>query len=58
MFVLGGVFSAQFCMEAVYGAEVSLSLGEISLFVATFYIGRCSYNTRSAGYPIEWTGAA
>ena len=49
MFVLGGVFSAQFGMAAVYGAEVGLSLGEISLFVATFYIGAVFLQ-----YPIGW----
>lgn len=49
MFVLGGLFSAQFGMAAVYGAEVSLSLGEISLFVATCYIGAVFLQ-----YPIGW----
>ncbi len=39
MFLLGGVFSAQFGMAAVYGARAGLSLVEISTFVAAFYIG-------------------
>ena len=39
MFVLDGLFSVKFGMAAVYGTEVGLSLGEISLFVATFYVG-------------------
>ncbi len=39
MFLLGGVFSAQFGMSAVYGAEIGLSTGEISGFVAMFFIG-------------------
>ncbi|MEO3413982.1 MFS transporter [Roseovarius sp. CAU 1744] len=39
MLLLGGVFSAQFGMAAVYGAEAGLSVGQISTFVATFYIG-------------------
>ena len=39
MFLLGGVFSAQFGMAAVYGAEVGLSVAQISLYVATFFVG-------------------
>ncbi|MBR9651818.1 MFS transporter [Thalassovita aquimarina] len=39
MFLMGGVFAAQFGMAAVYGTEAGLSLGEISTFVATFYVG-------------------
>jgi MFS family permease len=39
MFLLGGVFSAQFGMSAVYGAAAGLSVAEISIFVGTFYIG-------------------
>ncbi|NRB33848.1 MAG: MFS transporter [Rhodobacteraceae bacterium] len=39
MFLLGGCFAAMFGMSAVYGAEVGLELSQISLFVATFYIG-------------------
>ncbi|MGC1504830.1 MAG: MFS transporter [Sulfitobacter sp.] len=39
MFLLGGVFSAQFGMAAVYGAEAGLSVAQISMFVATFFVG-------------------
>ncbi len=39
MFLMGGVFAAQFGMAAVYGTEAGLSLGEISTFVATVYVG-------------------
>ncbi|SNR41543.1 MFS transporter [Puniceibacterium sediminis] len=39
MFLLGGVFAAQFGMSAVYGTEAGLSLGQISLFVSSFYVG-------------------
>ncbi|MDX1782220.1 MAG: MFS transporter [Thalassovita sp.] len=39
MFLMGGVFAAQFGMAAVYGTEAGLSLGQISSFVATFYVG-------------------
>jgi len=49
MFLLGGVFSAQFGMSAVYGAEAGLSLLEISIFVATFYIGATLLQ-----YPLGW----
>ena len=49
MFLLGGVFSAQFGMTAVYGAQVGLSLAQISTFVATFYIGALLVQ-----YPLGW----
>ena len=39
MFLLGGVFSAQFGMAAVFGAEAGLSVGQISMFVASFFVG-------------------
>ena len=39
MCLLGGCFAAMFGMSAVYGAEGGLELSQISLFVATFYIG-------------------
>lgn len=39
IFVLGGVFSAQFGMAAVYGTQAGLSVGEISAFVSAIYIG-------------------
>ncbi|MGR3838860.1 MAG: MFS transporter [Cognatishimia sp.] len=49
MFVLGGVFSAQFGMSAVYGTQAGLSIVEISIFIAMFYVG--SVVTQ---YPIGW----
>lgn len=39
MFLLGGIFSAQFGMSSVYGAQAGLSVPQISTFVATFFIG-------------------
>ncbi len=49
MFLLGGVFAAQFGMSAVYGARIGLSLVQISIFVATFYIGATVIQ-----YPLGW----
>ncbi len=49
MFLLGGVFSAQFGMAPVFGAEAGLSVGQISAFVSTFFIG-----TLVLQYPIGW----
>lgn len=39
MFLLGGVFSAQFGMASVYGAQIGLSVPQISTFVAMFFVG-------------------
>ncbi len=49
MFMLGGVFSAQFGMSAVYGARAGFSVGEISLFVSSIYVAALI-----AQYPIGW----
>lgn len=49
MFLLGGVFSAQFGMSAVYASNVGLTLPQISMFVATFYIGAMLMQ-----YPLGW----
>ncbi|WP_113911245.1 MFS transporter [Roseovarius dicentrarchi] len=49
MFLLGGVFSAQFGMGAVYGGKAGLSVGEISAFVSSFYIGALIVQ-----YPLGW----
>jgi MFS family permease len=38
-FLLGGVFAGIFGMSAVYGTEKGLSVGQISIFVATIYAG-------------------
>ncbi|MCZ4352376.1 MFS transporter [Roseovarius aestuarii] len=49
MFLLGGIFSAQFGMAAVYGARAGLSVGQISMFVSAFYIGALLVQ-----YPLGW----
>jgi MFS family permease len=49
MLLTGGVFAAQFGMAAVYGAEAGLSVGEISTFVASFYVAAVV-----AQYPLGW----
>ncbi len=49
MFLLGGVFSAQFGMSAVYGSRAGLSVGEISLFVSVIYVAALMLQ-----YPIGW----
>lgn len=49
MFLLGGVFSAQFGMASVYGAKVGLTVAQISTFVATFFVGSVLLQ-----YPIGW----
>ncbi len=49
MFLLGGVFSAQFGMASVYGARAGLTLVEISTFIAAFYVGAVVLQ-----YPLGW----
>ncbi|MDP5215966.1 MFS transporter [Ruegeria sp. 2205SS24-7] len=49
MFLLGGVFSAQFGMAAVYGSVAGLTLTQISIFVATFYVAALLVQ-----YPLGW----
>ncbi|SFA73025.1 Predicted arabinose efflux permease, MFS family [Poseidonocella pacifica] len=49
MFLLGGVYSAQFGMSAVYGTTAGLSLAQISMFVAAFYVGALIMQ-----YPLGW----
>ena len=49
MLLTGGVFAAQFGMAAVYGSEAGLSVGEISTFVAAFYVAAVV-----AQYPLGW----
>ncbi|MCY4303817.1 MAG: MFS transporter [Aestuariivita sp.] len=39
MFFLGGIFATQFGMSSVYGAEVNLTIPQISLFVSAFFVG-------------------
>ncbi len=49
MFLLGGVFAAQFGMSAVYGTRMGLSVGQISLMVSVVYIAALILQ-----YPIGW----
>lgn len=49
MFLLGGVFSAQFGMAAVYGGKAGLSIPQISILVSAFYVGALLMQ-----YPIGW----
>ena len=49
MFLLGSVFSAQFGMSAVYGAEAGLTVAQISFFVGSFYVGALLWQ-----YPLGW----
>ncbi|MEJ8560331.1 MFS transporter [Yoonia sp. GPGPB17] len=49
MFMLGGVFSAQFGMSAIYGSRVGLTVGEISFFVSSIYVAALVLQ-----YPIGW----
>lgn len=39
MMLLGGVFAGQFAMAAVYATEQGLTLGQLSGFVSSFFIG-------------------
>lgn len=49
MFLLGGVFSAQFGMASVWGTQAGLTVREISIFVAFIYVGGLLLQ-----YPIGW----
>lgn len=49
MFLLGGVFAAQFGMSSVWGAKAGLSVGQISFFVSVVYVGGLVLQ-----YPIGW----
>jgi len=49
LFLLGGVFGAQFGMSAVYAAQLGLPVGQISIFIATIYVGALV-----AQFPIGW----
>ncbi len=48
-FLLGAVFAALFGMASVFGAREGLSVGEISMFVATIYLGGMLCQ-----YPVGW----
>lgn len=49
MFLLGGVFSAQFGMASVYGTQAGLSVAQISTFVSAFFVGALVLQ-----FPIGW----
>ena len=49
MFLLGGVFAAQFGMASVYGTQSNLSVAQISTFVSMFFVGAIVTQ-----YPIGW----
>lgn len=48
-FLLGGIFAAQFGMAPVYGTSVGMSVGQLSIFIATIYLGGMLCQ-----YPIGW----
>ena len=48
-FLLGGIFSAQFGMSAVYGTEAGMSVAQISIFVSMIFAGGMFCQ-----YPIGW----
>jgi MFS family permease len=49
MLLTGGIFSAMFGMASVWGAQVGLTLGQISVFVGALYVGGLVLQ-----YPIGW----
>ncbi|MEX3015069.1 MFS transporter [Gymnodinialimonas hymeniacidonis] len=49
MLFMGGVFAGQFAMAPVYATEVGLSLGQLSVFISSFFIGAIVLQ-----YPIGW----
>ncbi|WP_319823488.1 MFS transporter [Thalassovita sp.] len=49
MLLLGGVYAAQYGMAAVYASKAGLSLPQLSMFVASFYIGATVLQ-----YPLGW----
>lgn len=49
MFLLGSVFAAQFGMAAVYATEAGLSIKQIPMFTASFYVGALIFQ-----YPLGW----
>jgi len=54
MFLLGGVFAAQFGMVAVYGTNVGLTVAQISLLVSVMW-RPLPRSIPSAGCQTEWT---
>lgn len=49
IFVLGGIFAAQFGMAAVFGTEIGMTVPQISMFVAAIYVG-----ATVTQFPIGW----
>ncbi len=49
IFLIGGVFSVLSGMSSVWGAQIGLSVAQISLFVAAIYAGGLVLQ-----YPIGW----
>ncbi len=49
MLLTGGIFSAMFGMASVWGAQVGLSIRDISIFVGALYVGGLVLQ-----YPIGW----
>lgn len=49
MFLMGGVFAAQFGMASVWGSEIGLSVKNLSIFVGSIYVGGLVLQ-----YPIGW----
>ncbi len=49
IFLLGGVFSAQFGMTSVWGTQVGLSIADLTIFISAIYAGGLV-----AQYPIGW----
>ncbi|KUF10814.1 MFS transporter [Pseudoponticoccus marisrubri] len=47
--LLGGVFAAQLGMASVYGSEIGLSTGRITLFVAAIFLGSIVFQV-----PVGW----
>jgi MFS family permease len=49
MTLMGCIFAGQFGMSAVYATEMDLGLGQLSIFVSSFFIGAIVLQ-----YPIGW----
>jgi MFS family permease len=49
MTLMGGVYSALFGMASVYGTEIGLSVGRLSTFIATLYLGGLILQ-----FPVGW----
>jgi MFS family permease len=49
MFLLGGVFSAQFGMASVWGTKAGLGVADLTIFISAIYVGGLVLQ-----YPIGW----